>query len=89
LNYLHTDLGVRRRGELVQVDLAGSAANVLLMDSTNLSAFKAGRQHRYVGGLARSSPVVLSIPSAGHWHVVVHMAGLRGQVNASVHVVSP
>lgn len=87
MQFIHSDLGYRKRGEVVQVNLRGNAANVLLMDSSNFSAFKSGRRHRYVGGLAKRSPVRLAIPSTGHWYGVVHMGGLGGRVNASFQVL--
>jgi hypothetical protein len=74
------DLKQRSAGEQVQVDLKGSAANVLLLDSANYSAFRSGRKYRYHGGLAKRSPVTLTVPRSGHWCVVVHMQGLRGTV---------
>jgi Domain of unknown function (DUF1883). len=77
MEYIHSDLGYRRRGETVRVTLSGNAANVLLLDSSNYSAFRSGRQHRYYGGLATRSPVDLSIPHDGHWYAVVHMGGLQ------------
>jgi hypothetical protein len=80
------DLGQRKRGETVEVELSGSAANVLLLDSSNYAAFKAGRQHRYVGGLARQSPVPLMVPNDGHWYVVIHMAGLVGTVRHRIQI---
>jgi hypothetical protein len=80
VDYSYYDLGQRKRGEAFEVELSGSAANVLLLDSSNYSAFKAGRQHRYVGGLATRSPVPLAIPHNGHWYIVIHMAGLQGTV---------
>jgi hypothetical protein len=57
------------------------------MDSSNFSAYRSGRQHRYVGGLARQSPVRLQIPSSGNWHVAIDMQGLRGSTNAGVRVI--
>jgi hypothetical protein len=87
MKFIQTDLGYRSGGEIVQVTLQGSAANVLLLDSSNFQAFKAGRRHRYYGGLAKRSPVNLAIPRSGHWYVVVHMGGLRGNVRASVQVL--
>jgi hypothetical protein len=87
VQFIQTDLGNRRGGEIVQVTLQGSAANVLLLDSSNFQAFKAGRQHRYYGGLAKRSPVNLAIPRSGHWYVVVHMGGLKGSVRSSVQVL--
>lgn len=80
------DLGHKERGTVVVVSLSGNAANVRLMNSSNLSAYKSGRRHQYIGGLAKRSPVRLSIPSSGHWYVTVDMAGLKGSVRASVSI---
>jgi len=86
MQFIHTDLGQRKRGEIVEVILA-SGANVRLMDSSNFNSYKRGRRHRYTGGLAKKSPVRLQIPSTGHWHVAVDMQGLRGSTKASVRVL--
>jgi hypothetical protein len=87
VKFLQFDLGHQERGTDVQVTMSGNAANVLLLDSSNFAAFKNGRRHRYVGGQARRSPVRLRVPHSGRWHVVVHMGGLGGRVNASVRVL--
>ncbi|WP_277809709.1 DUF1883 domain-containing protein [Chromohalobacter canadensis] len=86
MQFIHTDLGQRKGGEIVEVTLT-SGANVRLMDSSNFSSYKRGRRHRYTGGLAKKSPVRLQIPSSGHWHVAVDMQGLRGSTKASVRVL--
>lgn len=57
------DLGHLKRGSTVVITLRGNAANVRLLDSSNLSAFKSGRQHRMHGGLAKSSPVRFRCPA--------------------------
>lgn len=85
MQFIHTDLGQRKKGEIVEVTLT-SGANVRLMDSSNFSNYKNRRQHRYYGGLATKSPVRLVIPSSGHWHVAVDMQGLRGSTSASVRI---
>ncbi|MXZ35524.1 MAG: DUF1883 domain-containing protein [Acidobacteria bacterium] len=87
MKFIQTDLGHRESGEVVEVSLTGSAANVRLMDSSNFSAYKNGRRHRYRGGLVKRSPVHLRIPHAGRWYVTVDMQGLRGRTNASVRVL--
>jgi hypothetical protein len=84
MKFTHYDLGYRRAGEVVEVTLQGSAANVRLMDSSNLSSYRAGRSHRYSGGLATRSPVRLAIPHSGNWHVTVDMVGLRGSVRTGI-----
>ncbi|MEW8376443.1 MAG: DUF1883 domain-containing protein [Candidatus Thiodiazotropha sp.] len=86
MQFIHTDLGQRKRGEIVEVTLT-SGANVRLMDSSNFSSYKNGRRHRYTGGLAKQSPIRLQIPNNGHWHVAVDMQGLRGSTRASVRVL--
>jgi hypothetical protein len=85
--FLHTDLGHRHRGDVVEVTLSGSAANVRLLDSSNFQCFRQGRNHRYHGGLAQRSPVRLAIPSSSSWHLVVDMQGLRGTTHSSVRVI--
>ena len=87
MNFVHHDLGHRNTGEIVEINLSGSAANVRLMDSSNFSSYQSGRQHRYIGGLAKQSPVRLQIPHSGSWHVAVDMQGLRGQVRSSARVL--
>lgn len=87
MNYLVWDLKQQSRGTRVQVTLAGNAANVRLMDSSNYSSYKAGRSHRYAGGLVKKSPIVLGVPNSGHWYLVVDMQGLGGRANASVRVL--
>ncbi|MGV8805871.1 MAG: DUF1883 domain-containing protein [Polaromonas sp.] len=86
MQFIHNDLGNRQGGEIVEVTLT-SGANVRLMDGSNFSNYKSGRQHRYIGGLAKRSPLKLQIPSSGHWHVAIDMQGLRGSTRASVRVL--
>ena len=86
MQFIHNDLGQRKRGEIVEITLT-SGANVRLMDSSNFNSYKNGRRHRYIGGLAKKSPLRLQIPNSGHWHVAIDMQGLRGSTRASVHVL--
>ena len=87
MNFTQYDLGSRRAGEIVEVTLSGTEANIELLDSTNLSAFKAGRSHRYHGGHYNRSPARIPIPQSGHWYIVVHLGGYAGSVRSSVRVL--
>jgi hypothetical protein len=87
MDFTHYGLGHLDQGSVVLVTLSGSAANVRLMDGPNLSSYRSGRQHRFVGGLFKRSPVKLQVPHPGIWHVAVDMQGLRGTVRSSVQVV--
>lgn len=84
MKYTVYDLHNCRQGERVQVTLQGNAANVRLMDSSNYNSYKNGKRHQYYGGLARRSPVVLTIPRSGHWYVTIDLMGLAGTVRTSI-----
>lgn len=84
--FIHSDLGNRQRGDVLEVDLS-RGANVRLLDSANFQRYRKGERHRYRGGLAKSTPVRIEIPNSGHWHAVVDMQGLRGTTRAGFRVV--
>ncbi|MDN3429378.1 MULTISPECIES: DUF1883 domain-containing protein [unclassified Pseudoalteromonas] len=86
MQFIHNDLGQRKAGEIVEVTLT-RGANVRLMNSSDFNNYKSGRRHRYIGGLAKKSPLRLQIPNSGHWHVAVDMQGLRGSAKASVRIL--
>lgn len=86
MQFIHNDLGQRKAGEIVEVTLT-SGANVRLMSSSDFNNYKNGRRHRYIGGLAKQSPLRLQIPSSGHWHVAIDMQGLRGSTRALVRIL--
>lgn len=84
MKFTHYDLGYKRGGEIIEVTLQGSAANVRLMDSSNFNSYKSGRSHRYQGGLVNRSPFRVQIPRSGNWHITVDMAGLQGSTRSSI-----
>ncbi|MEX0784028.1 MAG: DUF1883 domain-containing protein [Dehalococcoidia bacterium] len=87
MQFRQYDLGYRNSGEVVEVTLSGTAANVRLMDSSNFQNFRAGRRHSYRGGHYTRSPAHLQIPHSGHWHVTIDLGGYRGTVRTSVRVL--
>jgi hypothetical protein len=86
MNHLNNEFDADA-GDVAEVTL-DRAANVLLMDSSNYDSYKQGRKYRYYGGYATKSPVRLSVPKHGHWHVVVDLGGGPGQVRASTRLLS-
>lgn len=86
MNFLDYDLGSLGGGEIIEVSLS-QAANVRLMDSPNFGSYRSGGQHRYFGGYATRSPLRLSVPSPGHWHVAIDLGGYAGSVRAGVRVL--
>lgn len=85
--FVHHDLGYQRAGATVEITLKGNSANVRLMDSSNFSSYRNGRQHRYYGGRATRSPVTLQVPHSGNWHVAVDLQGLGGNVRSSARML--
>ncbi|WP_029116871.1 DUF1883 domain-containing protein [Mycobacterium sp. URHB0044] len=88
MNYNYWDLGQQPEGAVVRVELEGNAANVRLLDSSNYRSFSAGREHRFIGGHYKSSPVTLQVPNGGHWYVVVDYGGYQGRGRAAVQVLA-
>jgi hypothetical protein len=87
MNFTHYDLGGLRGGEIVEVTLSGSAANVRLMDSSNFQNYRSGKRHTYYGGHAKRSPVRLQVPRGGHWYITVDLGGYGGSVKSGIRVL--
>jgi hypothetical protein len=87
MKFSYYDLGNRSGGEVVEVILSGNAANVFLVDSSNFSAYKAGRKYTYYGGHATRSPVRLQVPRSGQWYVVIDLGGYGGSVRHSMRIL--
>jgi hypothetical protein len=85
--FTHYPLGELAGGETVEVTLAGSAANVLLLDDPNFHAYRSGRQYRYHGGHVTRSPFRVRVPRAGRWHVAIDLGGFGGNVRSAVRVL--
>jgi hypothetical protein len=85
-DFVEYDLGHQAAGVGIEVTLE-HRANVLLMDGPNFQRYRDEGEFSYSGGEARHSPVILEVPSAGHWHVVVDLGGAEGEIKASVRVL--
>ena len=87
MKFWHWDLGSRHAGEVVEVTISGTAANVRLVDSSNFQALKAGGRHNYHGGHVIRSPFRVPIPHDGHWYIVLDYGGFSGNGRAGVRVL--
>ncbi|MBW3539727.1 MAG: DUF1883 domain-containing protein [Planctomycetes bacterium] len=85
MNYLHYEFDLDEN-DVVEVILEGRA-NVRLLDDENYERYRNGEQHRYHGGFAKTSPVEIPAPRAGHWHIVVDLGGYAGTVRATANVL--
>jgi len=84
MNYLHSNFQIGPEDTVV-VTLSHQA-RVLLLDSTNYSHYRCGRSFRYRGGWSSRTPVRLTPPCRGNWHVVVDLEGRAGTVRAGIQV---
>jgi hypothetical protein len=87
--YTYKDLGTGNKGAIVTFTLSGSAANCVLVDSSNYNNFRNGRPFRYHGGAVTQSPYRLPVPDNGHWYAVVFLGAYRGPVRSSITVSRP
>ncbi len=87
MEYLHKEFDLAE-GQVVEVTLAGNAANVMLLDADNFQNYGEGRPYNYYGGYARTSPFRIQAPGPGRWHLVVNLGGGAGRVQASGQVIS-
>lgn len=85
MDFLHTDFW-GEAGDVALVTLDGRA-NVLLIDDSNFSAYRNGQTFSYYGGWATRSPVRLSPPHHGRWHVVIDLGGYGGSVRAGIRII--
>ncbi|MHA7662373.1 DUF1883 domain-containing protein [Mycolicibacterium sp. HS_4_1] len=86
MQYNYWDLGQQTAGTGVRVTLQGTEANVKLVDAYNYRAYSSGQRHEYFGGHYNRSPVVLQVPSDGHWFVTIDYGGRAGSGKAAVQV---
>lgn len=82
MNFLHYDLKLTK-GDIVEVNL-DKQANVKLLDKFNYQSYQRGQQHKFYGGLAKTSPSRLIAPATGDWYLVIDLGGYPGSVKASV-----
>jgi hypothetical protein len=82
VDYLHQQLDLSA-DDVVEVTL-DHPANVMLLSPSDFDAYRNGREFRYEGGYARSSPIRIAAPHAGIWHLVVDLGGGPGSVRAGV-----
>ncbi len=87
MKYLHFNLDLKSNN-VVQVDLKSPAYLRLLTDE-HYKAYREGKQYRYFGGLAESSPANIKPPHKGEWHLVIDLGDKdeEGELSAKVHIV--
>jgi hypothetical protein len=84
--FTHYDLKEQRAGAAIEVTLS-AVNNVRLMTNANFQRFKELLDFKYIGGIAKKSPVRLQIPEGAHWHLVVDMEGHHGLAESSVKLI--
>ncbi len=83
MDFLHKEFHGVNAGARVRVDI-DSAATVRLMDDYNFRRFQSGDRHEYFGGQARRTPVLLTVPRSGNWHVTIDLGGASGRIRHSI-----
>jgi hypothetical protein len=85
--FTHFDLSMQRPGTVIEVTLS-AVNNVRLMTAVNYQRFTEKLDFKFVGGVAKKSPIRLTIPEGGHWHVVVDCEGHHGLADSAVKMIA-
>jgi hypothetical protein len=85
MKFLHYEFDLTS-ADVVEVTL-DRQANVILLDDINFASFRRGGRYKYLGGLAKVSPMRIGVPIAGHWNLVINLGGYSGTVNAAVRII--
>ena len=85
MKFLHYELKLVTYNK-VRIDL-NKQANALLLDNSNFQNYRNGMKYRYYGGHATKTPVILSAPTSGEWHLVIDSGGYTGTIKASVSLI--
>jgi len=85
--FTHYDLKPQRAATTIEVTLS-AVNNVRLMTAVNFQRFTELLDFKYIGGVAKRSPIRLVIPENGHWHLIVDMEGHHGLAESSVKLIA-
>ena len=85
MNFLDFDLKFCTGGSVSVTTLEGVESDVFLMQSHDVSRYKSSQSVKYWGGHYNKSPIRITIPHNGNWHIVVIPIG--GAVKAAVQVM--
>ena len=80
INHLHYEFHALR-GDRIEISI-DRQANVILVDDPNYKRYLVDQPFQYIGGFAQISPLHLSVPYSGIWHLVVDRGGYPGIVQA-------
>ena len=58
--------------------------NVLVMDDSNFSNYRSGRQFRYHGGFYRMLPAHITVPLSNYWNTVIDLGGGRANIRYNI-----
>jgi hypothetical protein len=86
--FTHYDLKEQRAGTTIEVTLS-AVNNVRLLTAVNFQRFTEKLDFKFVGGVAKKSPIRLVVPDSAHWHLIVDCEGHHGLAESSVKMVAP
>ena len=86
MKFLHNEYPDLGPENIIEVTL-DKQANVSLLDDSNFYRYRNGERFEYRGGLATHSPVFISPPYRGRWHLVVDLGSYAGSVSVGTRVM--
>ncbi|NTF07793.1 DUF1883 domain-containing protein [Agrobacterium rubi] len=86
--FTHYDLKELRAGAIIEVSL-NAVNNVRLMTSCNYMRFVEMLDFKYLGGVAKTSPLRVTIPETSQWHLIVDCEGHHDLAESAVKILPP
>lgn len=73
------------KGDILSITI-DRKVNIYLMNNINFQRYKNNQNCEYYGGASGSSPYNITVPSTGHWYIVIDLGGGSGILNYSIKV---
>ncbi|XUY25742.1 DUF1883 domain-containing protein [Agrobacterium sp. rho-8.1] len=86
--FTHYDLKELRAGAIIEVSL-NAVNNVRLMTSGDYQRFIEMLDFKYLGGVAKRSPLRVTVPETSHWHLIVDCEGHHTLAESAVKILPP
>lgn len=85
MKYTYKD-GNFKKGDILIITV-DRRVNIYLVDSNNFQRYKNGNSFEYYSSKSASSPYNITVPSTGHWYIVLDLGGGTGILNYSINVL--
>ena len=74
------------KGDIVQLD-CDAQCNFMLLSDADYAAYQQVRRFAYCGGTFKHFPARITVPETGDWHIIIDLAGAKGEIEYNITIV--